>query len=74
MDIRYSGNKIRGRGGGLQNGRGGGEMKCYPYKKGGGLAMLKGGWGKTGFEVVTQELLLDFSHTDGGHKMFPRKV
>ena len=32
---------------GLQNGRGGGDLKFYPYKKGGGqekvLAMLKGG-------------------------------
>ena len=35
-------------GGGLQNGRGGGHVKFYPYEKGGGgmekvLAMLKGG-------------------------------
>ena len=35
-------------GGGLQNGRGGGHVKFYTYKKGGGgaekvLAMLKGG-------------------------------
>ena len=36
-----------GRGGGLQNGRGGGHVKFNPYKKGGGaekvLATLKGG-------------------------------
>ena len=57
-----------------REGVGGEEMKFFPSKMGGGLAMLKGGWGKTGFEVVTQELLLDFSHTDGGHKKFPRKV
>ena len=40
--------------GGLQNGRGGGHVKFYPYEKGGGaekvLAILKGGhkkfWGR----------------------------
>ena len=46
-------------GGGLQNGRGGGHVKFYPYhrtgERGGGaekvLAMLKGG-GTTSFGVV----------------------
>ena len=34
--------------GGLQNGRGGGQLKFYPYKMGGGgvLAILKGGGGQ----------------------------
>ena len=45
---------ITGRG--LQNGRGGGHVKFYPYEKGGGgaeivLAMLKGGGGTTSFGV-----------------------
>ena len=37
---------IMGRGGGLQNGRGGRHVKFYPYEKGGAekvLAILKGG-------------------------------
>ena len=40
--------------GGLQNGKGGGHVKFYPYEKGGGgvLAMLKGGGGATSFGVV----------------------
>ena len=45
---------ITGRGGGLQNGRGG-HVKFYPYEKGGAenvLAMLKGGGGTNSFGVV----------------------
>ena len=38
---------MTGRGGGLQNGRGGGQVNFYSYKKGGGgLAMLNGGHDK----------------------------
>ena len=55
-------NKDRG-GGGLQNGRGGGQVKFYHYKNGGGgrvrivLAMLKGSGGEQCFGVVlTHEL------------------
>ena len=47
---------IKGRGGGLQNGRGGGHVTFYPYKKGGGaekvLAMLKGGGGAKSLGVL----------------------
>ena len=64
---------ITGRGGGgqgLQNGRGGGgQVRFYPYKKkeggGGCLAMLKMGGTKS------IELVLSFSHNEGGCVKFP---
>ena len=66
----------RGGGVGLQNGRGGGQVKFYPYTKGGGgqilLAMLKwGGGGCTqSFEgVLTWELKV-LAIVMGGVKSF----
>ena len=51
-------------GGGGYNTGGGGAREVYPYKGGSEkvLAMLKGGGGTKGFEVV---LTGSFSHTDG---------
>ena len=50
---------ITGMGGGLQNGRGGGHVKVYLYKKAGGeekvLGMLKGVGGTKCFGVVLMQ-------------------
>ena len=48
---RSVGSLITGRGGGrwLQNGRGGGHLKFYPYEKGGGGGLAILNWGHKKF-------------------------
>ena len=60
--------------GGQQNGRGVGQVKFYPYKKGEGRgekAMLKG-WGHKLFWGSFNTRASSFSRTEGeGHKLCP---
>ena len=59
-------------GGGLQNGRGGGQVKFYPYKKGGGekrFSHPEGGCTK-GFGVVLTRELEVLTILEGGTKGF----
>ena len=63
-------------GGGLQNGRGGGQVKFYPYKKGdgGGKRFSHAGRGVQEVLGSFEVRALSFSHAEvggGGGKKFP---